>query len=68
MQEYTNSEVSELIDEYIHVERDRNILKARLINGFTYEMLAETFDISVTQVKRIVYKGQEQVFRHLNPF
>ena len=30
-----------------------------------YEPLAEEFDMSVTQIKRIVYKGQEKVFRHL---
>ena len=63
MIEYTNSGMILLIDEYIHSERDRNILKRRLIDGITYEGLAEEFDLSVTQIKRIIYKGEDIVFR-----
>lgn len=63
MIEYTNSGVSSLIDEYIHSERDRAMLKRRLIDGITYEALAEEFDLSVTQVKRIVYKGEDIIFK-----
>lgn len=62
---YTNSQISFLIDEYIHSERDRKILKRRLIDGICYEPLAEEFDLSVIQVKRIVYKAQEKLLRHL---
>lgn len=65
MREYTNSEVAALIDEYIHSERDRAILKRRLIDGVLYEALAEEFDLSVRQTKAVVYRGQEAVFRHL---
>lgn len=61
--EYTNSGMVRLIDEYIHSERDRAILKRRLIDGITYEALAEEFDLSVTQVKRIVYKGEDIIFK-----
>ena len=32
-QEYTNSQMVALIEEYIHSERDRKILKRRLIDG-----------------------------------
>lgn len=63
--EYTNSQVSALIDEYIHSARDRDILKRRLIDGICYEPLAEEFDLSPAQIKRIIYKGQNRVFRHL---
>lgn len=63
MIEYTNSGMILLIDEYIHSERDRKILKRRLIDGLTYENLAEEFDLSVTQVKRIVYKGENIIFK-----
>lgn len=54
-----------MIDEYIHSERDRAILKRRLIDGICYEPLAEEFDLSVSQVKRIVYKGETSIFKHL---
>lgn len=62
--EYTNSQIRELIDEYIHSERDRAILKRRLIDGLVYEKLAEEFDMSVNQIRRIIYKTQNIVFRH----
>lgn len=65
MRDYTNSEISELIDEYIHSERDRAILKRRLIDGVLFEALAEEFDLSVRHTKAIVYKGQEALFRRL---
>lgn len=65
MIEYTNSQISQIIDEYIHSERDRAILKRRLIDGIFYEPLAEEFDISVAQVKRIIYKGEDKIFRHI---
>lgn len=63
--EYTNSGISVAIDEYIHSERDRSILKRRLIDGITYEGLAEEFDLSVTQIKRIVYKGTDKIFKKM---
>lgn len=62
MREYTNSEVSIAIDDLIHSERNRAILKRRLIDGLTYESLAEEFDLSVAQIKRIVYKGENLIF------
>ena len=45
--EYTNSQIAALIDEHIHSQRDRAILKRRLIDGICYEPLAEEFDLSV---------------------
>lgn len=66
MQEYTNSQIRGLIDEWIHSERDRGILKRRLIDGICYEPLAEEFGISRAQVIRIIDKGERTVFRHLN--
>ena len=51
------TDVSRLIDEWIFNERDRAILKRRLIDGIHYEPLAEEFNLSVRQIKTIVYKG-----------
>lgn len=65
MDELSNSRISALIDEWIRSERDRAILKRRLIDGVCYEPLAEEFDLSVPQIKRIIYKGQDRVLRHL---
>lgn len=53
------SEVEKIIDEWIFNERNRNLLKRRLLDGVTYERLAEEFDLSTQQVKSIVYKSQD---------
>ena len=63
--EYTNSRIREIIAEHIHSERDRRLLERRLIDGVTFESLGEEFDMSDRQVRRIVYKLQEQLFKHL---
>ena len=62
MIDYTNSGIAEVIDEHIHSERDRAILKRRLIDGICFEPLSEEFQLSVRQIKTIVYRGQEKVF------
>lgn len=63
--EYTNSRIREIIGEHIHSERDRKILERRLIDGVTFEKLAEEQELSVSKVKRIIWKGSEIIFRHL---
>jgi hypothetical protein len=65
LENVSNSELSFLIDEWIHSERDRAILKRRLIDGILFEPLAEEFDLSVRQVKDIVYKSEEKLFTHI---
>ena len=59
------SQVENLIDEWIFSERDRAIMKRRLIDGIPYEPLADEFSISVSQIKRIVKKNQTTIFKHL---
>lgn len=63
--ELSRSELEKLIDEWILSERDRKILKRRLIDGVRFEPLAEEFDLSVRYTKTIVYKGEDRLFRHL---
>ena len=65
MKEYSNTDVSNIIDEYIHSERDRQILKRRFVDGVCYEPLAEEFDMSVSQIKRIIYKNEYKIFKHI---
>lgn len=58
----SRTEIEFLINEWIHKERDRRILKRRLLDGICYEPLAEEFDLSVRQVKNIVYRAEERLF------
>ena len=64
-EDYSRSTVSMAIDEWIFNERDRAILKRRLLDGICYEPLAEEFGLSVDRIKQIVYKSQDRLFRHL---
>lgn len=63
--DYSNSEIIKVIDEYIHSERDRAILKRRLVDGICYEPLSEEFDLSVRQVKNIVRRSELKLFSHI---
>lgn len=65
MRDYSRTEIERAIDEWILNEKYRAILKRRLIDGICYEPLAEEFDMSVRQIKRIVYKCEDKIFRHI---
>lgn len=66
----SRSEWEQIIDEWTigrNAERNRAILKRRLLDGVTFERLAEEFDMSVQNVCSITYKGQKNVFKHTKP-
>ena len=63
--DYTNTQIREIIGEHIHSERDRKLLCKRFIDGLTIDRLAEEFELSVSQVKRIIWKDSEIIFRRL---
>lgn len=65
MIDYSNSHIRAVIDDYVHNERNRDILKRRLCDGVLFEELAEEFHLSVQRVKAIVYKEQDKIFKHL---
>jgi len=64
-EDVSRSEWEHIIDEWIFSERDRKILKRRLLDGITFERLAEEFDMSVRQTKNIVKRCQQTLFRHV---
>ena len=66
MIEYSNSEITMLINEYIHSERDRAILIDRLVNGLTYGELEDRHHLSERQLKRIVKKADPLLIRYLH--
>ena len=59
------SAIEHLIDEWILNEKYRAILKRRLLDGVCYEPLADEFDMSVRQIKNIVYKSEAKLFKHM---
>lgn len=68
MREYSRTEIEAAIDEWVigrNAERNRKVLKSRLVDGLTFEALAEKYDMSVRRIQNIVYKTQEILFKHL---
>lgn len=63
--EYSNSQLREAVADFIHNERDRRLFLKRYEDGDTLEKLAEDFELSVSQVKRIIKKHYYSVFRHI---
>lgn len=54
----TNSELNAMINERIHSKRDRNIMRRKMIDGITYEALAEEFGMSASGVKYVVRRNR----------
>ena len=70
MNKYTNvsnTELSQVIDDWVKSERDRKILKRKLIDGISYEKIAEEFDISVKQAFRITKSQLKILDLHTKP-
>lgn len=61
----SRSDWERLINEYVFSERDRYILKVNLLDGKTYEQIAELVDMSSRQIARIVPKLQDKLFKHI---
>lgn len=65
MNRITRTDLEHMIEEYLigrNAERNRKIVKRRLIDGICFEPLAEEFGMSVRQVKNIVYNAEMQIF------
>lgn len=65
-EEISTVELSSVIDNWIKNERNRKILKRRLIDGICFEPLAEEFQLSVRHVKTIVYNNEVIIFKHIH--
>ncbi len=53
----SNTDLAALIDEWVKGERNRQIMKRRLIDCICFEPLAEEFDLSVQHTHTIVAKN-----------
>ena len=61
----SRTEWENLIDEWIFNEKDRAIIKRRLLDGLTFEQLAEEFNYSNQNIQRIIYKGTARLFKKI---
>lgn len=51
----TNSNLNFCINEYVRLEKHRDILRDKWFMGLTLEQIAEKYEISDTQTKNIIY-------------
>lgn len=68
LENVTVSQLNQVIGEHVcgfKAIRNREILRKRLCDGMTFEELAEEFDMSVMQIKNIVYKNMEVISKYL---
>jgi DNA-directed RNA polymerase specialized sigma24 family protein len=61
----SRQQVLELIDSYIFHERNRQVLRRRLLDGVGYEELAYEFGLSVNQVKTVCYTAIQKLSSHI---
>lgn len=64
--ERASEQIDEAINQWIHKEKYRRILHLKLIDGLTYEEVAEIVDMSPKGVQKIVYRAEDTLFRHLD--
>lgn len=64
MPEYSNIRIEEVINEYIHSKRDRSILYEALVNGLSYNRLADEFNLSARHIRKIVQKGKIELSKY----
>lgn len=55
----SNTDLAAVIDNWVKGERDRKLMKRRLIDCIKLETLAEEFDLSVQHVSTIVSRNNK---------
>ena len=63
--DYTNSQIRDLIADYIHNSEDRKMLQLRLIDGMTFENIGFEMNMTTKTVRKRIHKGEEILFKHI---
>ena len=66
MVDLSRSQIEHLIDEYLFVARDREVAKARWLDGLTFSEIATKFSISEHGAMDIIRKARERVLSHVD--
>lgn len=61
----SRTEWERLIDEWIFNETHRRMIKRKLLDGVSYEKMAEEFDITCNTAKRIIKRYKQELINHL---
>lgn len=65
LNDLTNAQIENLIDQWVHNKRNREIAKLKLMDGVTFEKLGEMYELSVTQTKTIVQTVKNILIDHI---
>lgn len=71
LDDVTNEQIENAIDSWVHSERDRIILKKRLIDGYTFQQISDylyyehRIELSVRQLKNIIPRLEQKLFKHI---
>lgn len=59
------SKLSEVIDEYIHSARNKDISRRKILDDEGYRVIALDYDLTIRQCKSIVKKTRRIIYEHL---
>ena len=62
---YTNSQMTEVINEHIHSAWQREACKLRFVDGLTHEQIAERLGYSTQYIKEILKRNKIILFSNL---
>ena len=63
--EYSNTQIKNLIMEFIHDKTDRRMLYLKLVDGDTIGEIASKVGLDDKTVWRRLHKGERELFSHL---
>lgn len=58
------SQIEYLIESYVYVARNKDIFYMKL-EGYTYEELAEMYNLSTVRIKEIVKECLDKIAKHI---
>lgn len=64
---YLNADIGFLIDECVHDQRTRGILKDHWIEGLSYKELENKYHLGTRQIERIVDKQGDRLLLKIYP-
>ena len=66
--DYSRSEWEHFIRQWIFSEEARQMVALSLLDGYTYEQIAEKMFVSVDKVKKIVRKHKDYMLKHVDKY
>lgn len=63
--DFPASKIMGVIDEYVHSARDREVMRRRLLDGETYQEIADAMALAPRTVRAICSRHRGRIFKHL---